>query len=279
MMFEHLLWMFKHRSEQTMEPRTQPVLFVSHGAPTLALDEGAWGAALKTWAGTLDAPKGILVLSAHWEQPGPVRLMSAPHPATLHDFGGFPDALYQMRYPAPGDPALAARAAELLRAGGVPAELDATRPIDHGAWVPLRAAFPQADIPVVQVSLPAERTPRSVYRMGQLLSPLRQDGILLIASGGVVHNLRRLDWSGHAEPEPWARAFEQWVAARVAGGEADRLLDGAVQAEGYPLSVPTPEHFDPLYFALGAGAAEPAHALFDGWSHGNLSLRTWTWAA
>jgi 4,5-DOPA dioxygenase extradiol len=260
-----------------MANQPQPVLFVSHGAPTLALDEGAWGAALKAWAGTLEGVRGILVLSAHWEQAGPVRLMAAPEPATMHDFGGFPEALYQIRYPAPGDPGLAERAAALLRAGGLAVELDSERPLDHGAWVPLRAAFPEARIPVIQVSLPAARTPRSVFELGRLLSPLRREGILLVASGGIVHNLRRLDWSGQAAPEPWAGGFERWVADQLASGETASLLDRASQAEGYPLAVPTPEHFDPIYFALGAGADAAVRSLHDGWSHGNLSLRTWVW--
>ena len=262
-----------------MATHPQPVLFVSHGAPTLALDPGGWGDALHAWAATLDGVEGILVLSAHWEEPGPVRLMSAAQPATMHDFGGFPEALYQMRYPAPGSPALAARAADLLRAGGVAVELDPERPLDHGAWVPLRAAFPDARIPVVQISLPAQRSPRSIHELGRLLSPLRQEGILLVASGGIVHNLRRLDWQGQAAPEPWAQAFEQWVAARIAAGDPGELLDGATRAPGYPQAVPTPEHFDPVYFALGAGGESPVRFLYDGWSHGNLSLRTWAWAA
>jgi len=257
----------------------QPVLFVSHGAPTLALDGGAWGAALRTWAGTLEGVKAIVLVSAHWEQAGPVRVMAAAQPGTMHDFGGFPEALYQMQYPAPGQPELAARVAGLLRAGGLEAELDPSRPLDHGAWVPLRAAFPEARIPVVQVSLPARRSPQLLAELGRLLSPLREEGVLLVGSGGIVHNLRLLDWSDHPQPDPWAVGFEHWVADRLVERDTAQLFAVAGLAEAYPKAVPTPEHFDPLFFAVGAAAGSPVQTVFDGWQHGSLSLRIWAWAA
>jgi len=255
----------------------QPVLFVSHGAPTLALDGGAWAAALRTWSGTLKGVQAILVLSAHWESPGPVQVMAHPHPETLHDFGGFPDALYQMRYPAPGAPALAGQVLALLRAGGVAAELDPDRPLDHGAWVPLRAAFPEARIPVIQVSLPVPRTPRQVFEIGRLLSPLRREGVLLVGSGGIVHNLRLLHWDSNPAPDDWAIGFESWVAGHLTGPEAPALFEAARLAPGYAKAVPTSEHFDPLYFSLGAAGDATPRSVHDGWQLGSLSLRTWTW--
>jgi 4,5-DOPA dioxygenase extradiol len=257
---------------------TQPVLFVSHGAPTLALDSGAWGAALLDWAGQRSGLKAIVVVSAHWEQAGPVRVMSGPNPETLHDFGGFPDELYQIRYPAPGDPALAARVAGLIRAGGLAVELDSSRPLDHGAWVPVRAAFPAATLPVIQVSLPVPRTPQQLFQLGRLLSPLREEGVLLVGSGGIVHNLRLLDWSGQPAPAPWALDFEAWVADRLEGGDAEGLFQAA-KAPGYAKAVPTPEHFDPIYFALGAGSGAPLSTVHTSWSFGSLSLRVWAWGA
>lgn len=261
-----------------MEPNTLPVLFVSHGAPTLALDGGAWEARLGAWAKGLGEVKAVLVVSAHWERPGPVAVTAAARPETWHDFSGFPEALYQIRYPAPGNPELAARIVRLLLDGGVEAVLDPRRPLDHGAWVPLRAMFPDARVPVVQVSLPDPRNPRAVHALGRLLAPLRQDGVLLVASGGIVHNLRLLDWHGNAAPADWATAYEAWVAERLEKPDPDSLMDQAVQAPGYARAVPTSEHFDPLYFALGAAGPAPATALYRGWSHGSLSLATWVWA-
>ena len=255
----------------------QPILFVSHGAPTLALDGGAWGVALKTWAAGLAPIRAILVASAHWESAGAIRVQAHPAPGTLHDFGGFPEPLYQMRYPAPGHPALAGQVVELIRAAGLAAELDPERPFDHGAWVPLRAAFPEAQIPVIQVSLPVPRTPRMLFELGRALAPLRTEGVLLLASGGIVHNLGLLDWAGAGAPEAWASGFEQWVAASLA--EPARLFQASTQAPSYGKAVPTSEHFDPLFFALGAAGPAPVRTLFEGWQLGNLSLRTWVWEA
>jgi 4,5-DOPA dioxygenase extradiol len=254
----------------------QPVLFVSHGAPTLALDGGAWAAALRAWAGTLREVRAILVVSAHWESAGPVRVMAAKRPETLHDFGGFPEPLYQMQYPSPGDPALADQVVALLQAAGVAAGLDPDRPLDHGAWVPLRAAFPEPRIPVIQVSLPLPRTPRQLFELGRALSPLRREGVLFMASGGIVHNLRLLDWSGQLPPEDWALGFEAWVADRLA--DTPGLFEAAAHAPAYAKAVPTSEHFDPLFFALGAADGTPASTVYQGWQYGSLSLRTWAWA-
>jgi len=260
------------------DSQVQPVLFVSHGAPTLALDGGAWADALRTWAGGLKGVKAILVFSAHWESPGPVLAMAHPHPETLHDFSGFPEPLFRMQYPSPGDPALAARVVAMLRAAGLEAGLDPRRPLDHGAWVPLRAAFPEATVPVIQVSLPVPRTPRQVFELGRVLSPLRREGVLFIGSGGVVHNLRLLDWSGNPPPDPWAVGFEAWIADHLTPEAAPELFEAARQAPGYAKAVPTSEHFDPLYFALGAAGGSTLRTVFEGWQLGSLSLRTWAWA-
>ena len=254
---------------------TQPVLFVSHGAPTLALDGGAWGAALKQWADGL-AVRAVLVLSAHWESTGPIRVQAHAAPETLHDFGGFPEPLYRIRYPAPGHPALAIQVVGLIQAAGLAAQLDQERPFDHGAWVPLRAAFPDAQVPVIQVSLPVPRTPRMLFELGRALSPLRAEGVLLVASGGIVHNLGLLDWAGTGAPEPWASGFETWVEEGLAEAES-RLFQAAAQAPAFERAVPTPEHFDPLLFALGAAGGSKVRTLFQGWQLGNLSLRTWVW--
>ena len=255
----------------------QPVLFVSHGSPMLAVEPGAWGVALHAWAQDLGELKAVVVLSAHWEAPGPVGITSAETPATLHDFSGFPERLFSLSYPAPGAPVLAERIRELLAGSGLSARLDPARPLDHGAWVPLLAAFPDATVPVLQVSLPRPRTPRQIFELGQALRPLREEGVLLLASGGVVHNLRLLDWEGDSEPAPWARGFEAWVAGRLDRGDYDGIMAEVATAPDVEKAVPTTEHFDPLFFAMGAGAGSALTTVHDAWQLGSLSLRVWAW--
>jgi 4,5-DOPA dioxygenase extradiol len=239
----------------------------------LALDGEAWAPAISALGQRLPALRAILVCSAHWEAPGPFRRSSAEVPGVMHDFGGFPEALYALDYPAPGSPGVAAEAASLLREAGLEAVLDPERPLDHGAWVPLRYLAPEAKVPVVQLSLPRPRTPERLLAAGRALAPLRQRGVLIVGSGGLVHNLRRLDWEGAAEPQPWAGAFEGWVRERLAAGDETALL-GWRTAPGAPESVPTPEHLDPLFVALGA-AAGPPETIFDGWQLGSLSLKSY----
>jgi 4,5-DOPA dioxygenase extradiol len=240
----------------------------------LALDGEAWGSTLSAFGRNMVRPRAILVCSAHWEAPGAFQLSSAERPGVMHDFGGFPEALYQLDYPAPGSPALAARAADLLRDAGLEAELDAQRSLDHGTWVPLRYLAPEADIPVVQLSLPRPRTPEQLLAAGRALASLRREGVLLVGSGGIVHNLRRLDWEGGAAaPQPWASAFQGWVEEQLANGDAAALA-GWRQAPGAADSVPTSEHLDPLFVALGAAGTAPS-SLFSGWQLGSLSLASY----
>lgn len=230
-----------------------PSLFISHGSPMLALQPGASGPALAALAGSLPRPKAIVVVSAHWES-RELRVTSNPQPATWHDFHGFPAALYAVEYPAPGDPALAWRVSEQLTAAGLPARLDAERPLDHGAWVPLSLMYRDASIPVIQVSLPSHAGPSLQVQVGEALAALREEGILLIGSGSITHNLGELDW--HAGPEviePWALAFRDWVVQRLAADDRPALLDYRRQAPHAARNHPSDEHLLPLYFALGAG--------------------------
>ncbi|MCB2251056.1 dioxygenase [Pseudomonas chlororaphis] len=230
-----------------------PSLFISHGSPMLALEPGASGPALARLAAELPRPKAIVVVSAHWESQN-LRVGSNPHPETWHDFGGFPAALFAVQYPAPGQPELAAQVAQLLRADGLPAQLDDQRPFDHGVWVPLSLMYPQADIPVVQVSLPSRMGPALQTRVGHALSGLRQQGVLLIGSGSITHNLRELDW--HAGPEsvePWAKAFRDWMIEKLAADDEPALHDYRRQAPHAVRSHPSDEHLLPLYFARSAG--------------------------
>jgi len=230
-----------------------PSLFISHGSPMLALEPGASGPALARLAAELPRPKAIVVVSAHWESQD-LRVSSNPQPQTWHDFGGFPAALFAVQYPAPGQPELAEQVAQLLRADGLPAQLDDQRPFDHGVWVPLSLMYPQADIPVVQVSLPSRLGPALQTQVGHALSSLRQQGVLLIGSGSITHNLRELDW--HAGPEsvePWAKAFRDWIIEKLAANDEAALHDYRRQAPNAVRSHPSDEHLLPLYFSRGAG--------------------------
>ncbi|MFJ2385118.1 DODA-type extradiol aromatic ring-opening family dioxygenase [Pseudomonas protegens] len=230
-----------------------PSLFISHGSPMLALEPGASGPALARLAAELPRPRAILVVSAHWES-SDLRVSCNPHPETWHDFGGFPAALFAVQYPAPGDPELAAQVVELLQAEGLPAQLDSQRPFDHGTWVPLSLMYPQAEIPVVQLSLPSRLGPALQTRIGHALAGLREQGVLLIGSGSITHNLRDLDW--HAGPEsvePWAKAFRDWMIDKLAADDQAALHDYRQQAPNAVRSHPSDEHLLPLYFARGAG--------------------------
>lgn len=230
-----------------------PSLFISHGSPMLALEPGASGPALQRLAAELERPKAIVVVSAHWES-RELLVASAAQPETWHDFGGFPAALFAVQYPAPGSPALAAEVAQRLSEAGLPASLDPQRPFDHGAWVPLSLMYPQADIPVVQVSLPSRMGPAMQGQVGRALAGLRAQGVLLIGSGSITHNLRELDWrAGPEKATPWALEFRDWMVAKLAAGDDGALNNYRQQAPHALRNHPSDEHLLPLYFARGAG--------------------------
>jgi 4,5-DOPA dioxygenase extradiol len=247
-----------------------PSLFISHGSPMLALEPGDSGPALARLGAQLPRPTAIVIVSAHWES-SELLVSANPQPRTWHDFGGFPPALYQVQYPAPGEPELAARVAELLNAAHLPARLDVQRPSDHGVWVPLSLMYPQADIPVVQVSLPSDQGPTLQTRVGQALASLRQQGILLIGSGSITHNLRDLDWNAGPESvESWAKDFRDWIVEKLAADDEAALHDYRRQAPNAVRSHPSDEHLLPLYFARGAGARfSVAH---EGFTMGTLGM-------
>ena len=230
-----------------------PSLFISHGSPMLALQPGASGPALARLAADLPRPKAIVVMSAHWES-RELLVSASPAPETWHDFGGFPRELFAVQYPAPGDPALAQQIVELLIADGLQARLDHPRPFDHGTWVPRSLMYPAADIPVVQVSLPSHMGPALQTRIGQALRGLREQGVLLIGSGSITHNLGELDWqAGPQSIEPWAREFRDWVVDQLGAEDEAALHDYRRQAPHAVRSHPSDEHLLPLYFARGAG--------------------------
>ena len=230
-----------------------PSLFISHGSPMLALEPGASGPALQRLAAELPRPSAIVVVSAHWES-RELLVASAAKPETWHDFGGFPAALFAVQYPAPGAPELAAEIADLLTDAGLPASLDPQRPFDHGVWVPLSLMYPQADIPVVQVSLPSRMGPALQGQVGRALAGLRARGILLIGSGSITHNLRELDRrAGPERATPWALEFRDWMVEKLAAGDDGALNNYRQQAPHAVRNHPSDEHLLPLYFARGAG--------------------------
>lgn len=234
-----------------------PSLFVSHGAPLFAVDAGETGPALTRWGQALRAQfpglRGVVVMSPHWMARG-VRVTTGAQPATWHDFGGFPSALYELQYPAPGAPALAQEVLDLLAAAGVAAQGDAQRPFDHGAWVPLMHLFPQADVPVVQLALPVGAGPVQVHSLGAALRPLAQQGVLLVGTGSMTHNLAEFMGGGDGEgaPDPYVQAFSRWVEDAVQRHDVPALLSYRELAPHARRAHPTDEHFLPLFFALGA---------------------------
>ena len=253
-----------------------PAVFVAHGAPTIALEQDGFTETLRRFGREHPRPLAIAVISAHWQAPVPVRVTAAERPPLLFDFGGFPDALYALNYPCPGDPVLAREIAALLHAEGLEAALDPKRGFDHGVWVPLRFMYPRADLPVVQVSLPLGAMPKDLLRLGMALAPLRDRGVLLLGTGGVVHNLRRVRMDDKDAPvDPWASEFDAWVRDRLQRRDVEGLMAYRTDAPQAVLAVPESEHIDPLFVVLGAASSEDRVVpLYEGFHHGNLSLRS-----
>lgn len=254
-------------------PTRLPSLFLSHGSPMLALEDSAAGRFLDGLGAQLPRPKAILVASAHFTTDRPM-LGGHARPQTIHDFGGFPAPLYRIRYPAPGDPDLAGQIARRLADAGIHAEVRDDRGIDHGVWVPLRRMYPQADIPVVPLSVMPDGTAAQHYAIGQALAPLRGQGVLVVGSGGFVHNLGDLDWRHkHAALAPWARGFADWMHAMLSSGDWPALLDWRQRAPHAGHAHPTVEHLMPLFVALGAAGAMPGvRTLHRSHEFGSLAL-------
>lgn len=249
---------------------TLPALFVSHGAPTFALEPRQLGPALRELAQSLPQPRAVLVLSPHWITQG-LAVSAAEQPATIHDFGGFPRALYQLHYPAPGAPWLAQAVREVV---GQAVQVLPQQGLDHGAWVPLMHLYPAAEVPVAQISLPVSATPASLFALGQALAPLRDQGVLILATGSLTHNLYHFNPASEAVL-PYAQAFVDWVADALARGDLDALLDYRRQAPGAAEAHPTEDHFLPLFFALGAGGVAGVKRIEGGIWHGMLGMDTY----
>jgi 4,5-DOPA dioxygenase extradiol len=247
-----------------------PAVFVSHGAPTLPLEDGATRRFLGGLGARLARPSAVLCVSAHWEQERP-HVSTASRPETIHDFHGFPEALYRIRYPAPGAPEVAERARQLLEAAGIPVQTDPARGLDHGAWVPLLLMYPGGDVPALQLSVQPARGTREHVALGRALAPLREEDVLVLGSGGAVHDLRSFRPGSSAVPA-WAAAFEDRLVAAVEAGDEAALVDyrggDGLGARAHP----SEEHFMPLLVAFGAGGGVPGSTLHRGFTHGGLSM-------
>lgn len=234
--------------------KSLPAVFVSHGSPMQALNGGATALAWRALAAELPTPRAVLAVSAHWETAAPV-VGGAASPATIHDFGGFPEPLFRIRYPAPGAPWLAGRVRELLLGAGFAADIDAGHGLDHGAWVPLREMYPDANVPVAQLSIQSHLGPEHHLRLGRALSALRNEGVLIVASGSLTHNLR--DWrpnAGEGAPIPgYVAEFQTWMHDTLRAGDVGALVDYRRRAPGATRAHPSDEHLLPLFVAVGAG--------------------------
>lgn len=251
--------------------KTLPSLFVSHGAPTFALDPGLAGQGLATLGRTLSRPKAILVVSPHWMTRG-VEVGTAVRPETIHDFGGFDPALYDIIYPANGQPEIAVRALELLSQAGWQASANPHRGLDHGTWVPLLHLFPQADVPVFQVSMPSDLDADSAFQLGRTLSPLADEGVLIVGSGSLTHNIHEFR-NRHEDSEAYTSEFSEWIQRAVLDGDIQRLLHALELAPHARRAHPTTEHFLPLLVALGAANAPyEARVIEGGIQHGVLAM-------
>ncbi|EOX8536882.1 4,5-DOPA dioxygenase extradiol [Salmonella enterica] len=250
-----------------------PALFLGHGSPMNVLDDNDYTRAWRRLGEALPRPQAIVVVSAHWYTRG-TGVTAMERPQTLHDFGGFPQALYDTHYPAPGSPALAQRLVELL--APVPVALDKEAwGFDHGSWGVLIKMYPNADIPVVQLSVDSTKPAAWHFEAGRKLATLRDEGVMLVASGNVVHNLRTVRWHGENAPYPWAVSFNEYVKANLAwqGPVEQHPLVNYLQHEGGALSNPTPEHFLPLLYVLGAwDGKERISVPADGIGMGSISM-------
>ena len=255
---------------------TMPTLFVSHGSPTLIVDDCPARTFLQELGRTLPRPDAIVAISAHYEE-SIARITASPKPDTIHDFYGFPQPLYELRYPAPGAPDLARDIAASLQAAGIEAEVDPARGLDHGAWVPLLLMYPQATIPVVQISLSTARGPGYHYQLGQALRPLRERSVLVLGSGSATHNLRELNWRDQAAaPADWALEFSEWLAEVLNERRDQELLNYRQRAPQAARNHPTEEHFLPLHMVLGvARSHETGQRLHQSFTFGNLAMDTY----
>ncbi len=257
------------RSDQVM-----PVVFVGHGSPMNAIEDSRWRQRWQQLGRELPRPRAILCISAHWEAPG-VRVSTAASPPTIHDFYGFPPALFAVQYPAPGSPELAERVMQLLAGHTVVA--DAQRGLDHGAWSVLLPMYPDADVPVVQLSMDTRQPGAYHYALAQQLAPLRDEGVLVLASGNIVHNLRTFNFHD-LRPATWAQQFDHAIAQRLTAGDDAGLAAWSQLGPHAAEAIPTPEHYLPLLYALALRRPQDRVQFFNEDVISTLSMRSVIWA-
>ena len=252
-----------------------PAVFVSHGSPMIVFEPGPARDFLAGLGKRFGRPRAILVVSAHHDEA--LAVVTAPErPVTIHDFGGFPAELHAIDYPATGDPALARRVAALVAATGVPTAIDPERGLDHGAWVPLMLGWPAADVPVVQLSISSAHAAQWHHRVGAALAPLREEGVLVIGSGSMTHNLREVFGARRgldADTPGWVSGFADWMEERLLAGDTAAVLDAIDQGPDGRRNHPTPDHLLPLFTALGAGGeGATATTLHRSYTYGVLAM-------
>jgi 4,5-DOPA dioxygenase extradiol len=250
----------------------RPAIFVSHGSPMLMFEPVPARTFLSGLGADIGRPKAIVAVSAHWETSAP-RASTVALPPTIHDFGGFPDELYQVQYPAPGAPDVARRAVDLLGKAGIVAAVDPARGLDHGAWVPLALMYPDADVPVTQLSVQTPLGPAHHVAVGRALAPLREEDVLVLATGSATHNLMTMERDVHDAPPPWARAFDDWLGATLEAGDEANLVNYRRRAPYARESHPRDEHLLPVFVAFGAGGpGAKCRRLHRSFTHGSLSM-------
>jgi len=256
-------------------PRLGPLLFVSHGTPATATENTAYTKALRALGAKLGRPKAIVVISAHYPSPTPLRITAPKDPKVQYDFKGYPPQLSTIRYNCPGLPLLAIDIQAALWRLRIPSMIDGARAFDHGVWVPLRHMLPDAKVPVLEISVPPNMHPAELARLGAGLTPVREKGVVFMGSGGVTNNDALLAKDEDAATEPWAKEFDDWIADKLVKRDDEALYDYKKQAPNAAKAAPTSEHLDPLFLILGAALPkEKFRSVYEGFRFGSLSLRT-----
>ncbi|QUS61128.1 class III extradiol ring-cleavage dioxygenase [Synechocystis sp. PCC 7338] len=254
-----------------------PTIFISHGAPSLILEKDQTTEFFAELGRKISQPEGIICISAHWESPEPLVAFN-PQCQTIHDFLGFPEALYQLQYSATGSEVFANQAIAALKFAGFAAKLHPLRGFDHGVWVPLKLMYPEANIPVIQLSLQPNQNAEYHWKMGQALQDLRQKGILILASGSATHDLQGFrHYPKDADPLDYALSFDQWLVDAIENGNHQALLNYKQTAPEAQRNHPTAEHLLPLFVAMGAATQSPGKRIHHGFTYGTLSMAAFQW--
>lgn len=258
------------------QPMKAPVFFIGHGSPLNAIEHNDFTRSLQAMRKLFPNPKAILCISAHWMTKGSW-LTAMPKPKTIHDFYGFPKALFDIQYPAPGSPELADLVTRIILDPKIHKDVEVWG-LDHGTWSVLRHIFPEAQVPVMQLSLDIEKPPEYHFKLGQQLHQLRTQGVLIIGSGNIVHNLRMIKWNPNPEPYEWAVEFDEWSKEKLLTRDFPALTMDFKKSQAGQLSVPTNEHYYPLLYTLGAlDDEDEIHFEYEGIQNGSISMRTMSW--